>query len=54
MNGIGLSGSELLFYGGLAIMVSVVILTGVCIAIFTYTGRRLKEKLVKEYGEPLS
>lgn len=54
MNNINLTSSELLFYCGLAIMVIVLILTVVCIIVFIITGRGLKEKLIREYGEPLT
>lgn len=54
MNRLSLSGSELLFYAGLAIMVTALILTGICVAAFILSGRRLKEQLIQEYGEPLS
>lgn len=47
----GLSGSELLFYGGLAIMVIAVLLAMVCAVLFRLSGRRLKKKLEQEYGE---
>ena len=48
----GLSESDLFFYGGIAVMAAVGILTVLCIVIFTCTGRRLKKKLEREYGSP--
>lgn len=50
----GLSGSEWLFYGGLAIMAAAVLLTILCIIVFAVTGRKLKMKLEKEYGKKRS
>lgn len=44
--------SELLFYGGLAVMTAVAVLSVLCIALFRITGKKLKEKLEQEYGEP--
>lgn len=46
-----LSRSELLLYGGIAIMVVAVISAIVCIGIFNYTGRKLKQKIEQEYGK---
>ncbi len=46
----GWRGSEMLFYGGIAVMGTVGLLAAVSIAIFTLTGRRLKKKLEQEYG----
>ena len=54
MNKINLSGSELLFYTGLTIMAADLLLTIICISLFLLSGRKLKEQLRKEYGEPLS
>lgn len=47
----GLAGSEGLFYGGIAVMAAVGILTVLSLIIFTITGRRIKEELKQEYGE---
>lgn len=47
-----LSGSELLFYGGILAMVLSVAAGLICITVFSITGRRLKEQLEKEYGKP--
>ena len=47
-----LSGSELLFYFGILIMIVTIIVAVTSIIIFFCTGRRLKRKLEQEYGEP--
>ncbi|MBQ7774505.1 MAG: hypothetical protein IJ379_01160 [Lachnospiraceae bacterium] len=47
-----MSGSELLFYGGIGIMIAAVLLAVICIVIFSLTGRKLKKKLEKEFGKP--
>lgn len=49
---LGLSGSELLFYGGLATMGAAVAAALLCIVIFRVSGRKLKKKLEQEYGKP--
>lgn len=49
---LGLSSSEMLLYGGIAIMVGSAVLAMLCIAIFKMTGRKLKRKLEQEYGKP--
>lgn len=46
-----LSGSELLFYGGIAVMIAAVLLTAVCVAVFMLTGQKLKHTLEQEYGK---
>lgn len=46
-----LSSSEMLLYGGFAIMLAAIVLALISIAIFRLTGKRLKEKLEKEYGK---
>ena len=48
---INLSGSERLFYGGIAVMIAGVLLTAVCVVIFTLTGQKLKRTLEEEYGK---
>lgn len=52
MESLGLSGSQWLFYGGLALMAAAVILGLACLAVLLFTGRRLKKKLEDEYGKP--
>ena len=48
----GLSGSELLFYGGIVVMVMAVVFAVVCIVVFLFSGKRLKKILEQEYGKP--
>lgn len=48
----GLSGSELLLYGGLAGMGIAAVLALAAAAVFAVTGRRLAKKLEEEYGKP--
>lgn len=47
---LGLSGSELLFYGGIVLMIVSIIAAIICTVIFRYTGQKLKKKLELEYG----
>ena len=42
---------ELLFYGGIAGMAVVVIVTIIVIAVLTGSRKRLRNKLSEEYGE---
>ena len=49
-----LSGSELLFYGGNAVMIFVVVIAVLCTVLFAVTGKRLGQKQEQEYGNPLS
>ncbi len=44
--------SENLFYGGIAAMAAAVLMTVLCIVVFCITGKRIKKKLIREYGEP--
>lgn len=37
---------------GAAAMAAAVFLAAVCLIVFSFTGRRLKKKLEKEYGPP--
>ncbi len=46
-----LSGSEMLLYGGVAIMLAAVVSAAITTAIFKLAGKRLREKLEKEYGK---
>ncbi|MCI9051913.1 MAG: hypothetical protein HFI05_08320 [Lachnospiraceae bacterium] len=48
----GLSGSEMLFYGGIVMMVICAVLAAVCVVLFVVDGRKLKRKLEEEYGKP--
>lgn len=45
--------SDLLFYGGMAIMLVALAAGAICAVIFCITGRRLKQKLEQEYGKPI-
>lgn len=47
----GTSVSELLLYGGIAIMAIAAILTIICIVTFILTGWKIKNRLEKDYGE---
>lgn len=49
---IGLSSSEIIFYGGITVMAATCVLAVICIIVFTLTGKRLKERLEQEYGKP--
>lgn len=44
--------SEMLFYGGIAIMAAAAVLTVACVVLFTITGRRIRKRLEQEYGKP--
>lgn len=46
-----LSGSELLFWGGIVVMVEALGLGIVCGAVLFVSGRKLKRKLEQEYGK---
>lgn len=48
---VGLSVSEMIFYGGIMVMASACVLAVICAAIFIITGKRLKERLEQEYGK---
>ncbi|MCD7807103.1 MAG: hypothetical protein LUH19_07160 [Lachnospiraceae bacterium] len=54
LNIANLNSSEMLVYGGIALMVLAVFLTMVCLICFHIGGRRLKRKLEQEYGKPVS
>lgn len=47
----GLSGSEWMLYGGIAVMVLAVIMAIVNIMVFLVKRNKLKEQLEKEYGK---
>ncbi|MCM1044746.1 MAG: hypothetical protein NC417_04485 [Candidatus Gastranaerophilales bacterium] len=47
----GLSGSEMLFYGGLGAMAAAVALAVVCAVILSASGKKIKRKLEQEYGK---
>ena len=44
--------SELLFYGGILIMSSAVIVMIISLIMFHITGQRIKRRLEEEYGKP--
>ncbi len=46
----GLSDSEILFYGGIAVMAVSVVLIIVCAVFFSFRWKRLKKRLEHEYG----
>lgn len=48
---LGLSGSELLFYGGIGVMAAAGVLGIVSVIVFTLTGRTLRTRLDQEYGK---
>lgn len=48
---LGLTGSEMLFYGGIAVMASAGVLAVVSVIIFMLTGRKIRQKLDQDYGE---
>lgn len=47
----GLSGSEMLLYGGIAVMAAAVVAAVICIVVFRCTGRKLKAMLEEKYGK---
>lgn len=48
----GLSDSEMLFYGGIVMMVVCAVLAVLRVVLFVVAGRKLKRKLEEEYGKP--
>jgi len=44
--------SELLFYGGIAVMAVVVVFALACTVFFVIKGKKLKKKLEQDYGKP--
>lgn len=49
---IGLSSSELIFYGGIAVMAVTGVLAVICVILFCFTGKRIRKRLEQEYGKP--
>ena len=47
----GLSGSEMLLYGGIAVMAVAAVAAIACVAVFCSTGRKLKRTLEQKYGK---
>lgn len=50
----GFSTTEVLFYGGLGIMAAAVVLGAVAVVFFRITGKRIRRRLEKEYGNSYS
>ena len=48
---LGLSESEILFYGGIAAMATAGALAVLSVIIFTLTGRKIRKQLEQAYGE---
>lgn len=48
-----ISGSELLLYGGIAIMAAAAIAAAAAGVLFMIKGKKLRQKLEQEYGKPL-
>ncbi len=46
-----MSGSELLFYGGIGVMAAAALLGVVAVVGFRISGRRLRARLEKEFGK---
>ncbi len=46
----GLSQSEMLLYGGIILMAVSALSSGICIAIFRMTGKKIEKKLEQDYG----
>lgn len=49
---IRLISSEMLFYSGIVMMAAAVFLSVICILLFYIRGKRLKDRLLEEYGKP--
>lgn len=49
---IGLSSSEIIFYGGIIVMAAACVLAVLSAVVFVFTGKRLKKCLEQEYGKP--
>lgn len=47
-----LSGSEMLFGGGIIIMTAAVVCAAAGIIVFRLTGKKIRQKLEQEYGRP--
>ncbi|MBO5143905.1 MAG: hypothetical protein J6C19_00015 [Lachnospiraceae bacterium] len=48
----GLCSSEIIFFTGMMLMAAACVLAVISIIIFRLTGKRLRERLEQEYGEP--
>ena len=51
---LGFSQVDIWFYGGIAIMILAVLAGIGDIVVFGFTGKKLRNKLEKEYGKPQS
>lgn len=49
---LGLTVSELLFYGGIAVMAAAAVAVILSLAIFSVSGRSIRRRLEQEYGKP--
>lgn len=49
---IEMTGSEQLFWGGIALMGAAAVLMVVWLAVFVVTGKRQRKRLEQEYGKP--
>lgn len=47
----GMTGSEMLLYGGIAVMAAAVVAAIVCVVVFRCTGRKLRSTLEQKYGK---
>ncbi len=47
-----LTSSEIIMYIGIAVMIAAIVSAVICAVVFHITGKNLKQKLIKEYGEP--
>ncbi|MBQ3517389.1 MAG: hypothetical protein IJ397_08190 [Lachnospiraceae bacterium] len=43
--------SEMILYSGIALMVCAIILAIFCAVLFSLTGKKIRKKLMAEYGE---
>ena len=48
----GFTTSEILFYGGIVVMVLAILTGGISSIVFWRSGKKLKEQLEQEYGKP--
>lgn len=51
---LGLSSSEMIFYGGIAVMAAALAGSILCSILFHTAGRKLEQKLEQEYGKPFT
>ncbi len=48
---VDLSSSEMLFYGGIAVMVVAVVALLIALPVFKSTGKKINKQLEQEYGK---